>query len=147
MKVILGAALLILVLGLPTLAQSQTLTSVQVMPLTTSQQFLNRVTFQIVLASPLIEVEAVAYSPASGDTHPATAACHTLRANLAAAIARNPSGYALIFALHLVTSGNVTTAGSLTGSGQTLDTPATDAALFSAVNATWSDTSGCVTNP
>lgn len=125
------------------------LTAVQAMPLVQSTQFLNRVTFQIVLAAPLIEVEAVAYSPASGDTHPASAACHTARARLAASVAQNPSGYAMIFAIHLVTSSNVTTAGALTGGGNTsiLDTPATDAALFSAVNAVWSDTAGCITNP
>jgi hypothetical protein len=149
MKILIRSLLLILLLGFATPVFAQALSAVQVMPLTTSQQFLNRVTFQIVLEAPLVEVEASAYTPAAGDTHPSTEACHTLRANLAASIARNPSGYALIFALHLVTTSNVTTAGALTGTLAlgTLDTPATDAALFSAVSAIWSDTAGCITNP
>lgn len=138
-------ALVFVVLGSVGLFAQQT--AVTLMPLTQSAQFLNRVTFQIVLTAPLIEVEAVAYTPAGGDTHPSTPACHTLRANLAAAISRNPSGYALIFADHLVTSSNVTTAGALTGSGVTLDTPATDGALFSAVAAIWSNVAGYISNP
>ena len=133
-------------LVLPLAAQAQQV-SVTYMALAGSNQFLNRVTFQIVLEAPLIEVEAVAYTQASGDTHPVNAACHTLRANLARAVSQNPSAYAGIFALHLITSSNVTTAGVLTGTVATLDTPANDAALFSAVSAMWSDIAGCVTNP
>lgn len=132
---------------LVSLVFAQTLTSVQAMPLTLSQQFQNRIAFQMVLAAPAIETEAVAYTPPSGDTHPASGACHTRRAALAALVAQNPSTYIPIFVLHVVTSSSVTTAGALTGSGATLDTPATDAALFSAVNAVWSDTAGCITNP
>jgi hypothetical protein len=123
-------------------------TSVTYEPLTTSTEFLNRIAFQIVLAAPAIETEAQNYTPASGDTHPSTASCHSLRAALAANVSKNPSGYALIFSEHIVTSSAVTTAGALTGSlPLTLDTPATDAALFSAVNAMWSDTAGCITTP
>jgi hypothetical protein len=124
-------------------------TSVTYEPLTQSSEFLNRIAFQIVLAAPAIETEAQNYTPASGDTHPSTAVCHSARAALAANVAKNPSGYALIFAEHIVTSSAVTTAGALTGSlsAGTLDTPATDAALFSAVNAMWSDTAGCITTP
>lgn len=137
---------LALVLALPLAAQAQQ-TSVTYMALAGSNQFLNRVTFQIVLAAPLVEVEAVAYTQPSGDTHPVNAACHTLRANLARAVSQSPSSYASIFAVHLITSSNVTTAGALTGTVATLDTPATDAALFSAVSAMWSDVAGCITNP
>lgn len=124
-------------------------TSVTFFPLTLSQQFRNRVTWTIAFTAPLIQVEATNYTPAAGDTHPSTPACHTLRATLAATVARNPDSYAPIFAAHLVTSGNVTGAGALTGSlaAGTLDTPATDAALFSAVSAQWSTVAGCITNP
>lgn len=123
-------------------------TSVTYMPLTGSAQFQNRILFQILLAAPLIEVEAAAYTPAGGDTHPASAACHSLRAALAANVSKNPTGYALIFAQHVVTLSAVTGAGALTGSlPLTLDTPATDGALFSAINAIWSDTAGCITTP
>jgi hypothetical protein len=136
-----------IILSFSTISYAQTLTSVQVMPLTQSQQFLNRVEFQILLAAPSIETEIVAYTPAGGDTHPSSASCHSARALLAANVSKYPSGYPQVFALHIVTSGNITTAGALTGSGQTLDTPASDGALFSAVNAMWSDTAGCVTFP
>jgi hypothetical protein len=137
---------LILLSALPVVAQQP---SVTYSPLTGSTQFLNRVQFNIVQSVDAIEREAVAYTPAAGDSHPATAACHTLRANLAAAIARNPSGYSLVFASHLVTNGAITTAGALTGGGNTsiTDTPATDGALFSAVNAIWSTVAGCISNP
>src|SRR5665213_3483543 len=97
----LYSTLLLLALAVPAYAQQ---TAVTLMPLTQSTQFMNRVLFQIVLTAPLIEVEATAYTPSGGDTHPSTPACHTLRANLAAAIARDPSSYARVFADHLVTS-------------------------------------------
>jgi|ERR1019366_5311826 hypothetical protein len=126
---------------------AQTLTSVQVMPLTLSQQFQNRIVFQIVLAAPVIETESAAYTQPGGDNHPVSAACHSKRAFLAAAVSQNPWGYALVFAVHVVTTGNVTTKGALIGQGATYDTPALDADLFSAVNAVWSDTAGCVTVP
>src|ERR1700676_2666260 len=44
--------------------------SVTFMPLAASPQFQNRVVFNIVQTAPLIEVEATAYTPAGGDTHP-----------------------------------------------------------------------------
>jgi hypothetical protein len=121
--------------------------SVTYMPLTQSQQFLNRVIFNIVQTAPLIEVEAANYTPAGGDTHPATAACHSKRAILAAGVASHAQDFALVFAQNLVTTSNITTAGALTGAGATLDTPATDGALFSAVAAVWSTIAGCITNP
>lgn len=139
------AVLAVVLFAVPCFAQQ---TSVVYMPLVTSPQFLNRVVFQITLETPLVQVEAVAYTPASGDTHPATPTCHTARVQLAQSVARNPAAYASIFAIHLVTTSNVTTAGALTGSltAGTLDTPATDAALFSAVSAIWSNVAGCITN-
>ncbi len=116
--------------------------SVTFMPLTLSTQFLNRVTFIIAMEAPVIEIEA--------QTGSYTAACHTLRANLAAAVARNPSDFSgRVFATHLVANVNVTTAGALTGTlaAGTLDTPATDAALLAAVASLWSTVAGCITNP
>lgn len=113
--------------------------SVTFMPLASSAQFMNRVTFITAMEAPVIETEAA--------TGSYTAACHTLRANLAAAVARNPGSYAPVFAPHLIANINVTTAGALTGSGATLDTPATDAALLAAVASLWSTVAGCITNP
>lgn len=137
-------ALTLTLLAAPVCAQQP---SVTYMPLTTSTQFLNRVQFNIVQTAPLIQVEAQTYTPAGGDTHPSTAACHTLRVQLAASVARNPASYAGIFAAHLAVNSAITTAGALTGSTATLDTPATDGALFAAVAAIWSTVAGCVTTP
>jgi hypothetical protein len=128
-------ALLAAAAAVPVAAQN----AVTFMPLFGSAQFTNRVTYQIVLAAPVIETEAVA---------PNTPACHTARAQLAAQVMRYPWQYAPVFATALITSAQVTTAGALTGAlPATLDTPATDAALFSAVNAAWSSIAGCLTNP
>lgn len=134
----------VLVVATPAFAQQP---SVTFMPLASSTQFLNRVQFNIVQTAPLIEVEAQAYTPAGGDTHPSTAACHTLRAKLAASVAGNPTSYQAVFAAHLIVNSAVTSAGPLTGAGVTLDTPATDGALFSAIAAIWSTVAGCVTVP
>lgn len=110
-------------------------------PLAQSTLFLTRVTFITTQQAPVILTEAA--------TGSYTAACHTLRANLAAALARNPPSYAPIFASHLVTNINVTSAGALTGTlaAGTLDTPATDAALLAAIASQWSTVAGCITNP
>lgn len=110
-------------------------------PLILSTQFLNRVTFIVTTETPVILTEAA--------TGSYTAACHTLRANLAASVAKNPSAYSTIFAAHLVTNINVTTAGALTGSLAlgTLDTPASDASLLAAIASQWSTVAGCITNP
>ncbi len=138
-----------LILSFAAVSASAQQTSVTFMPLATSPLFQSRVTYNIVLAAPLVETEAATYTQPAGDTHPVTATCHSLRVQLAVAVARNPSSYAQIFAVHLVTSGNINLAGALTGTAGagTLDTPATDGALFSAINAQWSDVAGCVTVP
>lgn len=140
----LGLVVLFVLVALPVSAQQ---TSVTYMPLIASAQFVGRVQFNIVQTVPLIEVEAQAYTPAGGDTHPSTAVCHSLRAQLAANVARSPNTYAGIFTAHLVVNSAVTTAGTLTGTGATLDSPATDGALFSAIAAIWSTVAGCVTVP
>ena len=110
-------------------------------PLSGSPAFQSRVTFIITQEAPVILTEA--------QTGTYTAACHTLRANLAAQVARNPSSYAPIFASHLVTNINVTTAGALTGTlvAGTLDSPVTDAAMLAAIASQWSTVAGCITNP
>jgi hypothetical protein len=136
MKRLLSIGVLIALAGAGLLAQQSSITY---MPLTYSQRFNDRVTYIITTEAPVIEAE-----PATGSY---TAACHTLRATLAAAVARGPQGYTSIFSAHLVTNINVTSAGALTGAGQTLDTPATDAALLAAIAALWSTVAGCITNP
>lgn len=110
-------------------------------PLAQSPAFQSRVTWTLAFTAPVILTEAA--------TGSYTAACHTKRAELAAQIARNPSAYAGVFAVHLSASSAVTTAGALTGTltAGTLDSPITDAAMFSAVSAEWSTVAGCITNP
>jgi hypothetical protein len=110
-------------------------------PLTQSPTFLSRVQFITVQQAPVVLTEAA--------TGTYTAACHTLRANLASAVARNPATYRDVFAAHLVTNVNVTTGGALTGTlaAGTLDTPASDASLLAAVASLWSTVAGCITNP
>jgi hypothetical protein len=140
MKLLRFASAVVLALLLAGIAVSAD-TSQTYAPLKGSPLFQSRVAWTIAFTSPVILTEAA--------TGSYTASCHTLRANLAAAVARNPDAYAPIFASHLVTMSAVTTAGALTGTltAGTLDTPATDAALFSAVTAVWSTVAGCITNP
>lgn len=116
-------------------------------PLAASQTFCNRVAYILAMQAPVVQVEAVAYAQPNGDPHVPSAAKHTLRATLAAQVARNPEAYAVVFAVHLATNVNVTSGGTLTGAGGTLNTPATDAALLAAVAALWSTIAGCITNP
>lgn len=118
-------------------------------PLAQSPTFRSRVIYIIVQQAPVVQVEAVAYTPPVGDTHTSTAACHTKRAALGASVAANPDTFAPVFASHLTTNVNVTGGGALTGTlaAGTLDTPATDGALLAAVAAIWSTIAGCVNNP
>lgn len=136
MRRLLSTALLVALSGALLLAQQSSITFT---PLLYSQRFTDRVTYVITTQAPVIQVEAA--------TGSYTAACHTLRANLAAALSRGPQSYTSVFAAHLVTNINVTTGGALTGSGATLDTPATDASLLAAVASLWSTVAGCITNP
>lgn len=133
-RLLLTLALLVL---LPAASFAQS--SITFTPLMYAQRFTDRVTFILATQSPVVEVEAA--------TGTYTAPCHTLRATLAAAVARAPQSYTSVFAAHLVANINVTTGGALTGSGGTLDTPATDAALLAAVASLWSTIAGCITNP
>lgn len=138
MRKILYGSLVALVLASTSLVAD---TSQTYGPLAQSPLFRMRVSFIIATEAPVILTEAA--------TGSYTAACHTLRAGLAAGVARNPDGYAPVFASHLITNINVTTGGALTGTlaAGTLDTPATDAALLAAVASQWSTVSGCITNP
>lgn len=105
------------------------------MPLVQSNTFTNRVQYILATEAPVILAEA------SGVT------CHPLRAQLATKIAVGPASYAPVFAVFLVTNINVTSAGALTGSGSTLDSPVTDAALLAAVASIWPTVAGCIANP
>lgn len=129
-------ALTLLLVATPLFAQQNSNTY---MPLTHSDRFNDRVAYIVAMEAPVILTEAA--------TGSYTAPCHTLRAALAAAIARGPQSYVPIFAVHLVTNINITTGGALTGAGTTLDSPATDAAILAAVASLWSTVAGCITNP
>ena len=109
------------------------------MPLAISPVFTNRVQYILAQYAPTVLAE-VSSVPAS---------THQARAALAQTVARSPASMASIFAVHLCTNVNVTSGGALTGSSSagTLDTPATDASLFAAVNAIWNTVAGIVANP
>lgn len=126
--------LILLFILIPTLAFAQQSSNIY-MPLVQSTIFTNRVQYILVQ-----EANTIITTESSGT-------CHALRAQLAQKIAVGPASYAPVFAVFLAANINVTTAGPLTGSGVTLDTPATDAALLAAVATIWTTVSGCVTNP
>lgn len=109
--------------------------SVTFMPLVSSQRFLDRVTYNIDQEAAVIQAESTAIG------------CHGMRAQLAIHVSQNPQAYAVVFATALAGHINVTTAGALTGAGATLDTPATDAALFAAIASVsvWNSIAGCST--
>jgi hypothetical protein len=114
-------------------------------PLASSAQFQMRVAFALAQQSAVVLTEAqTAVSP-----NPYNAPCHSLRTALAAQVARNPQSYAPIFAQHLAAHVNITTAGALTGTltAGTLDSPANDAVVLSAVANVWNPVSGCISNP
>lgn len=113
--------------------------SLTYMPLATSTTFTSRVQYILVQEAPVVLAEA--------SSEPAT--IHAARAALAARVCANPASYAPVFAVHLATNINVTTAGALTGTATlgTLDTPATDAALLAAVASLWSTVAGVIVNP
>ncbi len=135
-------------LAIATLAGAQQ-ASITFSPLVTSPRFRDRVTYIITQNAPVVLAEAQTCVSSCTTTGTYTAACHTNRAHLAATVAANPQQFASIFAAHLVTNVNVTSAGALTGTvaAGTLDTPATDASLLAAVALQWSTVSGCVVNP
>jgi hypothetical protein len=133
-------AFLLVVLGAASSVSAQQ-NSLVYGPLAKSPTFQGRVVYIITTQAPVVLTEA--------QTGSYTAACHTLRAALAARVAASPMDFASIFAAHLVTNINVTSGGALTGTvgAGTLDTPATDAALLAAVASQWSSVAGCITNP
>lgn len=141
----LVAVVILVVLGLsPAFATENSLVFG---PLTRSATFVGRVSYILAQQAPVVQVEAVAYSQPGGDTHTPSAICHSKRVVLSAAVAANPDNYAGVFASHLVANINITSAGALTGSGATLDSPAIDSAILAAVAGLWSTVAGCVTNP
>lgn len=107
------------------------------MPLVSSPQFLNRSTY-------LIAQEAAAVLSEVNTTP-----CHATRVSLAIQAARSPAGLSPIASVFLVSNINVTSAGALTGTlvAGTLDTPATDAALFAALDLSWNAMAGCIVHP
>lgn len=111
--------------------------SVVYMPLVQSPTFTSRVQYILAQQAPVVLVEASAVTG------------HPKRAILAAAVALSPASYAPVFAVHLATNINVTTAGALTGTlaAGTLDSPVTDAALLAAVASLWNAVAGFIVNP
>ncbi len=101
-------------------------------PLAQSPVFLGRIAFLLVMTAPVVIAAAHAAKPIPNDRAVA----------LAVAVAADPVRYAAVFAVHVSANVNVVLGGALIGSGLTLDTPATDGALFAAVSVIWPTVAG-----
>lgn len=139
MRRLIPLALCALLLAAPVMAIEQ---SVTYMPLVQSELFLNRVEFN---------AEKWIDAPAGAGVGPMLEAtsvlCHTRRLQYARDFLASPGSKRVEIAKHLVTTTAVLSVGT-TGSvsAATLDSAATDAALFAAISANWSVYSACDVN-
>lgn len=138
----LGVALL---LAVPVLAQNTSTTQMQ---LVTSVVFTNRLQYNGVVV--MKEVLEEAQSAAASGVIPAyTAACHTLRTNYARNFLLSPASYSSQSSV-LIASANFSGAvivGTVTGSGTTADSSATDGAIQQSYRILMNTFAGCVVNP
>lgn len=116
--------------------------SVTYMPLISSRTFLDRVEFNVVKW-----IDA----PAGGGVGPmleaTSTACHARRIQLARDFLVTPATIRPAIAKHLVTQTVILSVGTTGTSGtDSFDSAATDAALFSAISASWSAFAGCDVN-
>lgn len=116
--------------------------SVTYMPLVSSETFLQRIEFNVVKW-----IDA----PAGGGVGPmleaTSVACHTRRIQYARNFLASPLSTRVEVAKHLITQTVVLSNGTTGTTGTSnFDSAATDAALFSAVSASWSAFSGCDVN-
>src|SRR5687768_12430873 len=123
--------------AVPLFAQEQ---SVTYMPLVQSARFLDRVEFSVIKW-----IDAPAGAGVGPMLEATSVPCHTRRIAYARDFINNPAAQRVAVAKHLITQ-TVILSESVTGSGATLDTAATDAELFSAIAANWSAFSLCDVN-
>lgn len=127
-KRLLGALVLTLLCSTPAWAQNTSTTQMQ---LVTSQRFLDRVAYLLSQQAVVVKAEALSTT------------CHVLRSQFANEVISSPTGAAQSRAVLLAGSTNVI--GTVTGSGATLDSSATDAALLSQIATSWNAMSRCDT--
>lgn len=154
-RFLVGLATIALLLTAPLLAQTPT--STLQMQLVNSSVFTNRVQYLMVQQARTVMLESASDATHNGSDTGANAtdlnynaACHTLRATYAKTVIQFPPEYSAKASV-LIVSGNfadaVIVGATISGSGSTADTAATDTALLNAIKHNWSTFSGCVTNP
>lgn len=146
MKKLLFAVILLLLTAAPAFAQNTSTTQMQ---LVNSPVFTNRLQYLMAQQAQtvLVEVQTVSGNPNANFNY--TAACHTLRYGFAQAVLANPA-YQASQASVLISGANFSGAvivGTVTGSGSTADSSATDTAVATAIQNDWNTLSRCVINP
>ncbi len=144
-KLVLTVAVAVLMLAGVVFAQNTSTTQMQ---LVNSTVFTNRLQYNgsVVMAEVLAEAQSAA---ANGVIPAYTAACHTKRAVYASNFLLSPASYSSQSAV-LISSANISGAvivGTVTGSGPTADSTATDGALQQAYRVFMNTFAGCVINP
>lgn len=113
--------------------------SVTFMPLVSSSLFLDRVEFNVIKW-----IDAPAGAGVGPMLEATSVTCHSRRIAYARDFLSNPAAHRPEIAKHLVTQTVILSAGTSGVSGSNnFDSAATDAALFSAISASWSAFSGC----
>lgn len=146
MKLRLSVLCLLLVLTAPVFAQTPTSTTQ--MQLVASPVFTNRLQFNGVTV--MKEVLEEAQSASVNGAIPAyTAGCHTLRTVFAKTFLTYPAEYASKTSVLIVTANfsGAVIVGTVTGSGTTADSSATDSAIQQAYRILMNTFAGCVVNP
>lgn len=113
--------------------------SVTFMPLVSSSLFLDRVEFNVIKW-----IDAPAGAGVGPMLEATSTPCHARRIAYARDFLSNPAAHRPEIAKHLATQSVVLSVGTSGVSGSNnFDSAATDAALFSAISASWSAFSGC----
>lgn len=140
--------LALLLCGFSAVVYAQAPTSTTQMQLVNSPVFLNRTQFNGVQVMKEVLEEAQSAS-ASGAIPAYTAGCHTLRTAYAKLFLQFPAEYASKSSV-LISGANYSGAvivGTVTGSGATADSSATDGAIQQAYRILMNTFAGCVVNP
>lgn len=111
--------------------------SVTYMPLVSSKLFLDRVEFNVIKW-----IDAPLGAGVGPMLEPTGTACHARRIQFARDFLVTPATIRPAIAKHLITQTVILSVG-VSGTGDTMDSVATDAALFSAISASWSAFAGC----
>lgn len=129
-------------------AMAQTPTSTTQMQLVKSSVFTNRLQYNGVIVMKEVLEEAQSAS-ANGAIPAYTAACHAKRTDYATKFLQTPDAYASLSSVLLSTANysGAVIVGTVTGSGSTADSSATDGAIQQAYRILMNTFAGCVVNP